>query len=248
MNETELEKIEQYLNNEMTPQERTEFELQIASDEALRNYIQLYDTIDKTMKVENTFPNENELRQTLQQMNRKYFAKGGKVIQSSFKKWLAIAASVIIVVTAGIYFLSSNKTSPEKLYAQYANHDALNIQLRGNTTDSLAQNAATAFNKKSYNDALPVFEQYISLQPDDIQMKFSLAICYLETGKNKEADSIFLNIASGQTAYAAPAQWYQALSALKQKDIVKCRTVLNSIPQASSFFTKAKELLEKLPD
>ena len=248
MNETELEKIEQYLNNEMTPQERAGFELQIASDEALRNYVQLYDTIDKTMKVENTSPNENELRQTLQQMNRKYFAEGGKVIQGSFKKWLAIAASVIILVTAGIYFLSSNKTSPEKLYAQFANHDALNIQLRGNAADSLAQNAAEAFNKKSYAEALPLLEQYIPLQPDDIQMKFSLAICYLETGKYNAADTIFSSIASGPTAYAATAQWYQALSVLKQKEITKCRTILNSIPQSSSFSAKAKELLKELPD
>jgi tetratricopeptide (TPR) repeat protein len=248
MNETALEKIEQYLNNEMSQEERVGFELQIANDEALRNYVQLYDTIDKTMSVENTSPNENELRQTLQQMNRKYFAEEGKVIQVSFKKWLAIAASVIIVVTAGVYFLSSNKTSPEKLYAEYAKHDPLNIQLRGNTTDSLAQNAAAAFNKRSYEAALPLLDQYLSLQPDDIQMKFSLAICDLETGKNKEADSIFSMIASGQTAYAATAQWYQALSVLKQKDITKCRTILNSIPQTSSFSAKAKELLKKLPD
>ena len=37
MNETELENIAQYLNNEMSPQERTEFELQIANDESLRS-------------------------------------------------------------------------------------------------------------------------------------------------------------------------------------------------------------------
>lgn len=248
MNETELEKIGKYLDNEMTPQERSEFELQIANDDDLRTYIQLYSSIDKTMSMENASPKENELRQTLQQMNRKYFAEGGKVVQGSFKKWLAIAASVIILVTAGIYFLSSGKTSPEKLYAQFANHDALNIQLRGNKTDSLAQNAAIAFNKRSYAEALPLLEQYISLQPDDIQMKFSLAVSYLETGNYNAADTIFSNIASGPTAYAATAQWYMALSALKQNNIVKCRTTLNSIPETSSFITKAKELLGKLPD
>ena len=248
MEETLLEKATQYLHNEMQPQERTEFELQIANDAELRNYIQLYSTIDKTMKVGDSSPNENELRHTLEQMNKKYFAEDGNVKQGSFKKWLAIAASVIIVVTAGIYFLSSNKPSSEKLYAEYANHAPVNIQLRGSAADSLAQNAAAAFNKKEYKNALPLLQQYVSLQPDDIQMKFSLAICYLETGKYNEADSIFSTIASGQTAYAASAQWYRALTALKQNDYAKCRTVLNSITPTSSFFTKAKELLKELPN
>ncbi len=247
MDEALLRKIDQYLHDEMPPHEEEEFELQITKDNDLRNYIQLYTGIDKTMKAENTSPNENELRQTLQQMNRKYFTQGGKVKQGSFKKWLAIAASVIIAVAAGIYLLLPNKPTAEKLYARFAQHDALNIQLRGSTTDSLAQNAAAAFNKKEYANALPLLENYLRLQADDIQMKFSLAICYMETGKYNEADAIFTTTSSGQTAYAATAQWYLALLALKQKDYAKCRAVLNSIPTTSSFFNKAKELLTALP-
>jgi hypothetical protein len=63
-----------------------------------------------------------------------------------------------------------------------------------------------------------------------------------------DAEQIFSSIATGQTAYTETANWYLALTALKQKDIVKCRSLLNSIPQTSAWFTKAKTLLEKLPD
>lgn len=248
MEEALLQKIDQYLHNEMPPHERTAFELQIAGNDELRNYIQLYTAIDKTMQAKNTSPNENELRQTLQQMNRKYFTDGGIVKQGSFKKWLAIAASVIIVIAVGIYFLFPGKPDAERLYAQFAKHDALNIQLRGNKADTVAQNAAVAFNKKEYPAALPLLENYVQLQADDIQMKFSLAICYMETDKYNEADTIFTTIAAGQTAYAATAQWYKALLALKQKDYTKCRAVLNTIPASSSYAAKAKELLEALPD
>jgi predicted Zn-dependent protease len=248
MEEALLQKIDEYLHNEMPPHERTEFELQIAGDDKLRNYIQLYTAIDNTMQAKNTSPNENELRQTLQQMNRKYFTGEGIVKQGSFKKWLAIAASVIIIVAVGIYFLFPGKPSAEKLYTQFAKHDALNIQLRGNKADTIAQSAAVVFNKKEYTTALPLLKNYVQLQADDIQMKFSLAVCYMETGKYNEADTIFTNIASGQTAYAATAQWYKALLALKQKDYTKCRAVLNNIPASSSYAAKAKELLAALPD
>jgi tetratricopeptide (TPR) repeat protein len=248
MNEAGLEKTGQYLDNEMSPDERREFELQIANDEELRNYIQLYSGIDKTMKAENTMPDEKELRQTLDQMGRKYFTGGGKVIQLSLKKLMAIAASVIILVSAGIYFFMQSKPSAEKLYAQFAQHETINIQARGSTGDSLAQQAAEKFNGKHYEEALLLFQQYLAKQPDDIQMKLSMAICYMELGKNKEADAVFSELASGSSAYAATAQWYQALSALKKKDMAACRTAINSIPSSSSFYAKAQELKGKLPD
>lgn len=247
MNETDLEKAEQYLDNSMPDAERTEFELRIAADEELRNYVQLYSSIDKTMRTENTSPGENELRQTLQQMGKKYFAGEGNVKQGSFKKLLAIAASVILVISVGIYFFMQSKPDAEKLYAQFAQHDPVNIQLRGSADDSLAQLAAGKFNAKQYYEALPLLQQYLAKQPGDVQMKFSEAICYMELNKNKEAYAVFSELASGSTAYAAAAQWYQALLALREKEFTKCRGILNSIPSSSSFFKKAQELKEKLP-
>jgi Flp pilus assembly protein TadD len=119
--------------------------------------------------------------------------------------------------------------------------------LRGNTADSLAGMAADKFNNKQYYEALPVLQEYVKLQPGDIQMNFSLGICYLEVERFTDAEQIFSTIATGQTAFAETANWYLALTALKQKDITKCRSILNSIPSTSAWFAKAKELLEKLP-
>jgi len=238
------EKIERYLNNEMQPQERNDFELQLSSDEELRNSFELYRSIDTTM---NATAKEKELRQSLQQMNRKYFAEAGNVKQGRFKKWLAAAAAVLVIVFGAVYFLSSGKPSAEKLYAEFAQPPALNIQMRGTATDSLAQKAATAFNSKNYSDALPLIRAYIEQQPHDIQMTFSEAICYLETGKYKEAESRFSAFLISQTAYAETAKWWLALSSLKQNDFSKCRNTLNLITQTSPYYARAKELLEKLP-
>ncbi len=237
--------IEQYLNDEMTPQERKNFEQQLSADEHLRNDFELYNNINATMSAS---PNENELRQTLQQMNEKYFTSDAVVKKGSFKKWLAVAASLIFIIAVSFYFLMKNTPSAEKLYAQFAQHTNLNIQLRGTAADSLAQQAATIFNNKDYTNALPLLQKYLQQQPDDIQMKFSEAICYLETGKPAEAEKIFTTVAGGQTAYTETAKWYLALTALKENDLTKCRTALTAIPNTSPYFTKAKALLEELPD
>ncbi|MEP7236658.1 MAG: tetratricopeptide repeat protein [Ferruginibacter sp.] len=247
MNPEIIDKIEQYLNDEMQPQERTDFERELQNDNELKNNFDLYNSINNTMKAEEVSEDENELAKTLQQLNRKYILPGSRVKQGNFRKWMAAAAAVLILIFGSIYFFSGKNMSSEKLYASYAQHAPVKIQLRGTTTDSLAGMAADKFNNKQYAEALPLLQQYVKLQPDDIQMIFSLGICYLETNGFNDAEKTFSAIAAGQTAYTETATWYLALTALKQKDISKCRIILKSIPQTSAWFAKAKELLEKLP-
>ncbi len=244
MNPEIAEKIEQYLNNEMSPTGRNDFELQLSTDAELAAAFELYKTIDATMSPSQ---NENELRQTLQKMNSKYFASSAKVRSMSFKKWMAVAASLTIIAVVCFYLLMPSGSSTEKLYAEYARHQPVNIQSRGNATDTLAQQASSEFNKKDYKKALPLMEAYLKQQPGNIQMKFALAICYLETNNFTGATNIFSEISSGQTAYAEAGKWYLALSALKQNNIQACRNYLNDIPTSSSYYPNAKELFNKLP-
>lgn len=248
MDENKLEKAERYLNNEMPAEERAAFELQIANDEELKNFVKLYSSIDDTMSAEDTTPAENELKQTLQQMGKKYFAGEGKLGQGNFRKWMTAAAAILVIALGVFYFLYQDKPSAEKLYAQFAVHEPLVIQQRGSGSDPVAAEAAAKFNSRHYDETLPLLKQYMEKNPEDIQVEFALAICNLEQGLYPEAERIFSRIASSQTAYADAATWYLALSALKQKDLSKCRNILNSIPQTSSFFTKATELLKELPD
>lgn len=240
-----IDKAERYMNGEMNPGERSEFESELSANAALRNDLELYNSINKTMS---GTPNENELRDTLQQMNKKYFAGGALVKKGSFKKWLAVAASLLLLISIGFYFLFPAKPAAEELYAEYAKHEFLNIEQRGNTADSIATEAAGKFNDKKFIEALPLLQQYLQLRPDDIQVKFSMAICYLETGAYLDAENIFSATATAQTAYTEAAKWYLVLTALKQKDIEKCKALAKNITANSPYFTKAKSLIEKLPD
>ncbi len=238
------EKAERYLSGEMDARERALFEAELLVNEALRHDLELYKSIDKTMS---STANENELRQTLKQMNEKYFAGTGIVKKGNFIKWMAAAAVLVVILAAGYYYLLPSKPAADKLYAQFARHESLNLLQRGNKTDSLAATAAAAFNSKKYLVALTPLQEYLKEQPDDIQARFSLAVCYLETGAHADAEKIFSSVASGPTAYAETAKWYLALTALKKKDIPGCRKYLENIPETSPYFTKAKELLVKLP-
>ncbi len=244
-----IDKAERYLNGEMSAGERTEFESELSANAALRKDLELYNSINKAMS---GTPNENELRDTLQQMNKKYFAGGAVVKKGSFKKWLAVAASLVLLVSIGFYFLLPSKPSVEKLYAEYAVHEPLSISQRENTddlkADLLATEAEGFYYNKKYKEALPVLQQYFERRPNDLQAKFALGICNLELSRYPEAEKIFAAMTSGQTAYVETAKWYLVLTALKQKDMEKCKAQAKNITASSPYFTKAKALLEKLPD
>lgn len=247
MNPELIEKIERYLNDELQPQEHKDFEKQLQTDVELKNALQLYNSIDNTMKEREPTGDEKKLEKTLQQLNRKYILQEGNLRKVNFKRWLAAAAAVLIIVFAAVYFLSQDRLSAEELYAGFAVHAPLKIQLRGDAADSLAGIAADKFNDKHYYEALPLLQQYLQLQPGDIQLKFAEGVSQLELDNYTEAEKIFSVIAAGKTGYTEAGGWYLALTALKQKDIPQCRSRLEAIPQTSSWFTKARELLKKLP-
>jgi hypothetical protein len=96
MNPEITDKIERYLDDEMQPQERSDFELQLQNDEALKNNFDLYNSINNTMKTEEVSDDENKLKATLQQLNRKYILQGSKLKQGNFRKWIAAAIFFLI--------------------------------------------------------------------------------------------------------------------------------------------------------
>ena len=122
MNPEITDKIEQYLNDEMPPQERTDFEWQLQNNAALKNNFDLYNSINNTMKAEEVSDDENELAKTLQQLNRKYILPGSQVKQGNFRKWMAAAAAVLILIFGGIYCLLIISDSCCIIFSVLINH------------------------------------------------------------------------------------------------------------------------------
>src|SRR5690349_18023382 len=122
MNTDYLEKIEAYLNGEMSPVAKSEFEAALLADEELYNTFKMYRTIEADMRgVEKYKIEDDALKSTLNTLNNKYFAKeaqpAAKVIPLQSTKFLkiftGIAASVAIVLISYFTFLKPAENMQE---------------------------------------------------------------------------------------------------------------------------------------
>ena len=85
------ERITRYLHGEMTPDEETQFEKDIQSDETLRNQTE---AIARTIKAMNAIGSEHD-RKLVEEM------RGSSKKKTRPTRWLSIAASIAIVFTFG---------------------------------------------------------------------------------------------------------------------------------------------------
>src|SRR4051794_13531962 len=78
MQETHFEKIEQYLNGEMSNEDQRHFESALATDEELALAFRMYKAIEKDMRSNYNYEKQDAaLKSTLQRFNKSYFEQSG---------------------------------------------------------------------------------------------------------------------------------------------------------------------------
>lgn len=240
MNEELYIGFENYLNNEMLPEEKLAFEQKLAEDDMFRENFELYK--ETTQFLDAKFSTEKaDFQQNLQSISTAYFkedqTKKAKVIV--FKPWqYAVAASVTILL--GTWFFMQN-ADPQ--YGDYNQHESAYFTERG-LDDVYLKEAQNFFNAKDFQSAVLSFEKVEDLKNPELQYFYAIAL--IETNDFAKAE-VFLNaIKAGNSVYKDKATWYLALSKLKQNKTEDCQLLLKQIPSEAEDFNKAQELLHDL--
>ena len=240
MNEDLYIGFESYLSNEMSPEEKLNFEEKLQKDSEFRESFNLYK--QTTQFLDAKFSTETaDFKQNLKTISTAYFnenqEKKSKVIV--FKPWqYAVAASLVLFM--GTWFFMQNG-NPE--YGDYNQHESAYFTERG-ADDVNLKNAQDFFNRKEYKSAVLAFEKVENLKNPELQYFYAIAL--IENNDFSKAE-VFLNtIKEGTSIYKDKATWYLALSNLKQNKIPECKSFLEQIPSDAEDFDKAQELLEDL--
>ncbi|WP_130733346.1 tol-pal system YbgF family protein [Flavobacterium sp. J27] len=234
--------FDQYLENEMTPQEKLDFENQLQNSIELNEAFELYKETSHFLK--NTFSTDVEdFKNNLKAISKRSqeeeeVIKSRKVI-SMPTKWFAIAASIVVLFFVWFFM---NDTVPE--YQDFNQHEKAYFTERSQNNIYLKQ-AEEAFNAKNYQKAVLLFEN-ITSKDLGVEEQLFYAIALLEENQFPKAESILENIKRQPSVFRNKAIWYLALSKLKQKDYENCKTLLNEIPKQAEDYDKAQKLLDKL--
>jgi TolA-binding protein len=257
MDEITFEKIEQYLNNELSNEEKKIFESELAGKEELASMVKLYSTIDGEMR--NSFQNSEEelaLKTTLQDLNNIYFKsqiqneeiRAAAIVKKT--NWLrftpyALAASIIIAIA--IFFL--NKSTPQQLSKDYIaqNFSTLSSKMEAGTTDTLQQGIA-AYNSNHYDSALMLFKRYDNNYPENNYAKQYIGITYLIIKDYAEAVKAFDELSKMKGLYSNPGLFLKALTLLqrnKEGDKEQAKQLLQQVVEQKLEGDKeAEELLK----
>ena len=241
--------IDKYLNKELTKEELVLFNDKLKTDKDFAEEVKLYQEIENTLTTRvSNYKDENDLRNTLEDLGAEFVSKKlekrdekkvSKVFSlQKYSKYL-VAASLVLFAT--LFFFNNGKPS----YADFANHDTIDVVFRGNTNNHLVL-AENAFNAKDYKTAEKELRAVLFINSTKVELQMYLGVCLLEQNYFDKAESIFNRIKDGNSIYKNNATWYLALSKLKQKDYVSCKTYLEMIPKDAEDYENAKKLLKKL--
>jgi hypothetical protein len=138
-----------------------------------------------------------------------------KVRSLNWKRWLpatGIAAAVTLVLLVWNPFTSAE---PYQQFAQYA---PLSLTEKSSTDVASVTAAQEAFNTENYAEAHTQLILYLQQNPDDNEARLAFGIAALETGRDAEARAVFIQLASGTTAFKDDGQFYLALAYFKAGD------------------------------
>lgn len=182
------ERITRYLHGEMTPDEETQFEKDIQSDETLRNQTE---AIARTIKAMNALGSEQD-RKLVEEM------RGSSKKKTRPTRWLSIAASFALLITVGYY--TYDYSSTVSLGKEYATAFPLSTEIRGEEDDEVFEQLTVLFDNVANNrdidntiEQLEViwqqsqsdtYNEYTTYAP---YIGWNLAVAYLLDYDKKEA-------------------------------------------------------------
>ncbi len=187
------ERIERYLHGEMTPEEESLFENDLANDDTLRRQAEVMARIVKGMEV----VGGEQDRMMIDKMK----AANGKRLAPVW--WMSIAASLVIIFTVGYHFYDRSQTIGMGQQYAYVFSTETETLIRGeeneevaNKLDELFDNAA---NGKDLDNTIKQLDELWALSKSDSYNDYTtyepfigwnLAIAHLRNNDKKEARSV----------------------------------------------------------
>ena len=269
MEEAIYQKIELFLNGEMTKEEALQFEKEILNDEKLQSEVALYKAVnlhfrDEENSTKTTSPYKEKIdafiaseegrsaEEKLLEARKKYHSDVEEATPSKPKSkviYFMTSAAAIIAFIIGV-FIFQNDASNDELYAKYyAAKELPSFTGRSSDESSVLTSATESFNETDYTSSLSSFNKYLT----ETEKRNPLVYIYTgliqsELGNLNEAISELEKLENAKIEDSSRALWYKALIYLKFEKESEAKKVLEIIIKNDSYYKnkEAKELYKEL--
>lgn len=262
MEEITFEHIIRYLENGLSEEEKNHLEGLAQEDSALTSRIeeakQLLRGIRRGGEKE-VEENVKSFHVDFRKSNEFSRLSGEKIslkIVSLRTKWLAIAASILVLFFVGYSFFKTN--AEQRLFAENKTEESKFVQdqieflgragMASNNIESLKKlmDGLIAYQSSNYSQSANTLKDYLKTNPEDSVALLYLALSNLSGGNYGEAESSLRKlIDSPNTEVRDISRWYLSLLHIRSNRYQEARLLLQSIVlnPASYYKDRAESLL-----
>ncbi|MBS1661625.1 MAG: tetratricopeptide repeat protein [Bacteroidetes bacterium] len=230
--------IIRYADDELSEEERRQFETDLRIDPSLAAEVSLYRELKTTLQ--QRLPSDEgaaALNATLKNLNKQHFSPP-KVIPMT--RWLSgVAAAVIIALSIYLLLPSNNLDSLGRT-------EMISTTERGSNTDTLLQQAAVFFNQQEFAKALPLLNKAVESDSSSQLALFYRGVTQWHTGANDAARQDLSHVYNSESLLRFEAAFYIALTYASEKNNPAAMEWLQKIPAGTPVSDRAKKLENKI--
>ncbi len=242
MSDLDLDKIQKYLDGQLSEQDRKDFEDRLADDSVLAGEVRVYQELDLALEGAGADAFRSEIDQW-----EKASTTEKKIVP--LRRFLSIAAALVLLVAASLFILLPSGQSAQEIFATYYDPYEDLITARDSKSSAVLNQAMAAYNQEEFATAESQLRAYLDAGGEHLGAKLYLAISQLEQGKINEVIPN-LNALLNHPQYGQQSRWYLGLAYLKDGKITEAREILSSIAEDNQHYQqeKAQDILKRLPE
>lgn len=241
MTEDKILLTARYVEGDMNEAENADFEMRMQNDAELQQHLKDYKHVHQSLKIQ-LAPNQQDLafKETLSRTGPQYFAEPKVVSFKANLKWLTGVAAVLII---GLLVWAPWRSN---LYETYHTDTQMLVTERGAEKTTDLDKAAAFFNDKKYVEAQNLLTKLAQQQPENAMINYYYGLSLIATNTLGEGRTILTKIYGNESVFKYDAAYAIAMSYLKEDQKADCKIWLQKIPQGTTHYQKAIELLGKL--
>jgi tetratricopeptide (TPR) repeat protein len=198
-----MEMLDSYLDGKLTVEQMKLFEAAMANDEKLYLEYKLHQDMSRALLNDEA----DDFRKMLEKAHQRYEKKDRRPLI-----YKMAAAVFVFLAVGGIVLLLSHKTSPTRDLADkyYQTYQPLNgVRSADPLQDKILSTAFQAYDKGDFKTSAMNFETLLKMNPVNNQVRFYLAVSYMENKKETDAVALFQDIIDSRDVYyLSQSEWY----------------------------------------
>ncbi|HLY71694.1 MAG TPA: hypothetical protein VKR53_18300 [Puia sp.] len=207
-----LEYIESYFCNELSPGERVQFEQKIINDKVFAEEVAFYCSAKQMIKNELDSEKKEQFRKIYQQTNASHQSK-----INATKIWLLSASAAAIVAIVFGWYLFEKPVSTPQLADKYILEHFQTLGIRMSSRQDSLEIGEGLYNDGKFPEALQQFERIIKNNTESFEAKKYAGIVSLKLKNYDKALAYFSQI-ENDSVFSNPAKIYKAITLMERNN------------------------------